>query len=269
MIRWDFPEPTTESWKKWRAKADAAADHLVSLSEGGAAVTADNIKSDLYKGGRDELWDAFHGKCAYCEAKFILDQSGDVEHYRPKLGVTDENDVPVVHPGYFWLAYDWRNLLPSCGKCNRLTKTPAGKLIGKGERFPVSGPRATKRGGEVKEVALFLHPVFDEPADHLTLDAKTGLLAGKTDRGKVTVELLGLNREGLPEERKKVYTSVRGIISDSFGALKHGEFQEAADKLDLLQQYKDGIEAYSWAGRMALAEDKKRLEPLIKFFQKF
>jgi hypothetical protein len=24
----------------------------------------------------------------------------------------------VEHPGYFWLAYHWKNLLPSCAFCN-------------------------------------------------------------------------------------------------------------------------------------------------------
>ncbi len=38
----------------------------------------------------------------------------DVEHYRPKNAVAD-----TEHEGYWWLAMDWTNLLPSCIDCNR------------------------------------------------------------------------------------------------------------------------------------------------------
>jgi uncharacterized protein (TIGR02646 family) len=92
---------------------------------------------------RSVLFDAFLGKCAYCEVQFVLDQTGDVEHFRPKAGVVDEHDQRVDHPGYYWLAYEWSNLLPSCSKCNRLTKTKDGRRVGKGERFPVMGRRAS------------------------------------------------------------------------------------------------------------------------------
>jgi hypothetical protein len=28
--------------------------------------------------------------------------------------VEDEFGYKIKHPGYFWLAYDWKNLMPSC-----------------------------------------------------------------------------------------------------------------------------------------------------------
>ena len=55
----------------------------------------------------------FHNKCAYCESD--LGDNLDVEHFRPKGGVTEEPG----HSGYWWLAHDWTNLLPSCTPCNQ------------------------------------------------------------------------------------------------------------------------------------------------------
>jgi hypothetical protein len=267
MILRTFTEPIDSQWQEWRKKADAATKELITRATLAGAITHADIKEDLYKGGRDVLWKIFHGKCVYCEAKFVLDQSGDVEHFRPKLGVKDENDAPVAHPGYYWLVYDWHNLLPSCAKCNRLTRTDTG-LIGKGERFPVAGKRASQPGEEALEEALLLNPVLDNPEEHLLLDARTGILAGKTPRGTMTEKLLGLNREGLPEERKKVYTSVRGIISDIFAALKNDNLANALESLDLVDRYRRGEEAYSWAGRKALADDATKLEPLVGYLSK-
>jgi len=56
----------------------------------------------------------FHGKCAYCEGYFEDKHPVDVEHYRPKGSVANTD-----HSGYWWLAADWENLLPSCIDCNR------------------------------------------------------------------------------------------------------------------------------------------------------
>ena len=54
----------------------------------------------------------------YCESPVTSTNFGDAEHYRPKKAVTDKKRDTVQygvvpHPGYYWLAYDWRNLLPA------------------------------------------------------------------------------------------------------------------------------------------------------------
>src|SRR5262245_43420933 len=61
------------------------------------------------------LDDLFHGKCAYCESSYRAVDSRDVEHFRPKGGVTEAPE----HPGYWWLAASWSSLLPSCPPCNQ------------------------------------------------------------------------------------------------------------------------------------------------------
>src|SRR5579872_571430 len=59
----------------------------------------------------DQLAKSYSYKCAYCERIC----KADIEHYRPKKAVDEE----AQHPGYYWLCYEWSNLLPSCITCNR------------------------------------------------------------------------------------------------------------------------------------------------------
>ena len=87
------------------------------------------IKKRLYKDPRMQAvykhdGRPFFGKCAYCEDRIVSTQPGDIEHYRPKGCVTNEDGSRVMvdanggkkvpHPGYYWLAYEWTNLLYAC-----------------------------------------------------------------------------------------------------------------------------------------------------------
>ena len=97
-------------------------------------------KNDAVKA---RLVDLFHGKCAYCESFYSSTQPMDVEHFRPKGAVAEDDE----HPGYYWLAATWENLLPSCIDCNRQRNqfdVVEGETIslGKKDRFPIGGTRA-------------------------------------------------------------------------------------------------------------------------------
>jgi hypothetical protein len=189
MICVTFIEPDTLEWKASKAASQQATDGLVAAVAAGSPIKI----SDLYKDRRlkDVLFANIHGKCACCDVKFSDSQQGDVDHHRRKGAIVDEHDQPVNvedhngdpvnHPGYYWLAYTWMNLLPSCSACNRPSRNVLGKLVGKGTRFPVSGTRATVPGEEELEQPLFLHPLFDPIADEFVLDPVTGIIAGMTD----------------------------------------------------------------------------------------
>ena len=137
---------------------------------------------------KDALEAMFHGKCAYCETFYASTQPLDVEHFRPKGAVADADG----HPGYWWLAMDWNNLLPSCIDCNRKRNqiTPTGdtsqvRLLentagfsaatvlgtGKKDSFPIAetGTRASAPGDPLAaEKALLLNPCEDDPDAHLS-----------------------------------------------------------------------------------------------------
>lgn len=257
MIRLEIEPPKDQKWTRWCA--DAAAEHALLLKLYSLSQPI-SIKDSLYKKRKHfhrETWK----KCAYCEAMISLNQPGDVEHFRPKGKVTDENDRIVEvdtengrrpHPGYFWIAYDWRNLLPSCSKCNRLAKTSDGRLVGKSTRFPVKGVHASSPAEIDREVPLLINPLVDDPSEHLDMDVETGVLFKKTDRGEMCIRILDLNREGLPEARKGVYEDVlmhaeafpRALLKDDS---KRGTFHQK-----VLLSHKKGVAAYSLAGRKAL-----------------
>ncbi|MFV3372478.1 endonuclease [Pseudomonas sp. NY15435] len=139
-------------------------------------------KSDSVKKRLDEL---FHGKCSYCESFYASTAPVDVEHYRPKGAVHEDES----HPGYWWLAMNWENLLPSCIDCNRKRKQVIPKLsaalltllenrrgfnyglvalTGKKDSFPILGTRASTEDSElINEHPLLLDPCRDTPEDHL------------------------------------------------------------------------------------------------------
>lgn len=210
MIRLHFSPPEEEpGWQSWVSESNAA------LLEVFASTSKPRIKSELYKRMRDVFLTVSSKKCAYCEAMLTdVVRKGDVEHYRPKGRVRDERGnivrtanaagVDEDHPGYYWLAYDWRNLLPACPACNRRAcDTPSGQQTGKGEIFPtLDGWWATKPEDIDKEQPALLNPYFDDPNEHLVFDVSTGIVGYKTRRGKITIQVLGLNRDGLPEARR-------------------------------------------------------------------
>lgn len=221
------------------------------------------INGDLYKRMRQIVFAAFHGKCAYCEAKFVLDQTGEVEHFRPKGQVLDgdgklvfvkSGSTDVPHPGYYWLAYDWRNLLPSCNKCNNMTKTSQGTWIGKGARFPVKGAWASKPGDEAHEEPMLIHPVLDDPEKYLQFDEHTGLISARdeNEKGKAVIKIFGLNdREGLPEARRNVYDNLVACMHEALDAIALGSLDGYNTRLNKVRSFQAGSEEYSLAGRAA------------------
>lgn len=273
MIKVNFVEPTTPEWIQWKKDAKEAREEAIKKVKAGEKP---EIDAALYKKMKDIIFDAFHGKCAYCESPIAatLTGKGDVEHFRPKGRVMDENGKPVMvelpngkkipHPGYYWLAYDWHNLLPACNKCNRPEKNKTdGKLIGKWDRFPVDGFRAYQPGDEVKEKSLFIHPFFDNPEEHFTFDEATGIIGGKTDAGKTCIEMLGLNRESLPEDRRTTYTQVKSFVDSATACAIHNSFNDLANYLKQLKAYSNGEKYFSMAGRKAIADLKQSLKPIF------
>jgi uncharacterized protein (TIGR02646 family) len=165
----------------------------------------------VYK--REEIKEAlhklFHGKCAYCESRYAATQPMDVEHWRPKAEVHEANGTVLRHQ-YAFLAADWTNLLPSCIDCNRershevvFPNSVRKKLVlGKGNRFPVNGSRATDRPSLANEVALLLSPYWDVPEEHLEF-LREGVVRPKKRSVKAehSIEVYALNRSGLVNER--------------------------------------------------------------------
>lgn len=143
---------------------------------------------------KDALKEAQHHKCCFCEGRFNAYSPGDVEHYRPKRAVRQNKLSEALAPGYFWLAYSWRNLYYSCEICNRSHKR---------DLFPLANPARRVRSpeGDINvEEPLILDPGgIENPRDHIEFRYEHAI--GLTKAGRTTIELLGLNRPALLEER--------------------------------------------------------------------
>lgn len=92
---------------------------------------------------RRALWAMQRKKCGYCERRRDVNRESDIDHFRPKAEVT----LAPAHDGYWWLAYDWNNLLFCCRYCNqryKLNHFPVeseANRVGK-ENTPLAGERA-------------------------------------------------------------------------------------------------------------------------------
>lgn len=173
------------------------------------------FKSAIWAVLKEHLQDLFSWKCAYCEAWFMHVAFGDVEHYRPKAKVEEDPG----HPGYYWLAYDPNNYLPSCQLCNQ--------GIAKKNHFPVSGTRAYEPADSLEdEHPDLVNPYRDAPLRHLrfapsTSNINPGWVMSVDDRGQKSIEHYDLNREFLITVRKREQEYVRlqfkKLLSDEDG----------------------------------------------------
>jgi len=213
MIKLKISEPKSATWKKWRSACRKRTRSDVRNYKPGQSVPI----TELYKREKAFFTDSsgpFKAKCAFCEAP-VSNHYGDVEHYRPKAGVQDRNRKWVTirigtkeirHPGYFWLAYDWNNLMPSCSGCNRFQQG-----VGKASCFPVEGAYAKKRGEEKNEKPLLLNPRIDDPQQHIEFD-DNWIAQPRTERGRATIDIIGLNHRDLPRHRYEAAQDAKKAI---------------------------------------------------------
>jgi hypothetical protein len=266
MRRIEVQPPDNAKWQRWRKDCEQETQNLAAAIAQGESPTfkqnlyrRKSIKSDFFFNKSAP----FYGKCAYCESPISDFQHGDIEHFRPKGGVTDKNDVPIpFHPGYYWLAYDWENLLPSCAICNQPTLI-GNQKIGKHNRFPVMGTHAQKPEEIDQEEPLLINPASpqagDDPEQHLAVDLQTGLMIGLTERGKKCIEIFGLNvRDQLVSERRRACREVTALLIE---ILTKETGAEAIAELQAIQQ---GKRSYTLAACQALAQHWSKLAPIFK-----
>lgn len=118
-----------------------------------------------------------HGKCAFCEAKPLPVSDGDVEHFRPKASLRQSDADPLQRPGYYWLAYDWENLLFACERCNRRHKKSL---------FPLVEPsrRATSHRAPINsEDPVFIDPSAEDPEQYVTYREHIPVAVNDNPRG--------------------------------------------------------------------------------------
>jgi len=191
----------------------------------------------------DQLAKAYHYKCAYCERIC----KSDIEHYRPKKAVDEAGD----HPGYYWLCYEWTNLLPACITCNREgSKHNHFPVLGKRVYAPVLLPGnqlaldtcKVYNSPLIEERPYLLHPEVDHPEDYFSFavdPSGAGIRITGVDsegRGERTIAICKLNRKELTLERvENVIDPFRTSVECLFVELLDQKITEASFIQGMLQ----------------------------------
>ncbi|QDK78258.1 hypothetical protein EXU85_06460 [Spirosoma sp. KCTC 42546] len=176
-------------------RGEKAVEKLKSIFNSGDTTFVFDKTIYGHKSVKEILRTIQHNKCCFCEAKIDHISHGDVEHFRPKAGYQQDDNQPLVKPGYYWLAYDFTNLFFCCQICNQVYKK---------NYFPLADE--SKRANSHKddytvEESLILHPAIDSIDDHLVFEAEIIKPKNGSRKGKETIKRTGLNREFLLKER--------------------------------------------------------------------
>jgi hypothetical protein len=243
-------DPADRNWfAKWLLRARRATRSAIADAEAGKPVT---FNSDIWSDLKQFLLRRhFRGKCAYCESRVTTTDFGDAEHYRPKAGVTQRHGGKMktveyggkAHPGYYWLAYDWRNLLPACGQCN----SGSGKM----NQFPIKTGNSHVTSHKIArsplaldalEVPSLLHPYYHQPEKHLRFGEDGTIAAAPEDTdnmGESSICTYNLWRGDLATTRKEYQEKAWGEFQKAFS--NDTPFARAMEK------YKNGESPYSLA----------------------
>ena len=192
-----------------------------------------DFKADV----RPVLSELSHWKCAYCESLLPTEDSGrTVDRFRPESNALDlARNASEEH--YWWLKYTWENLVPACTSCTSL----------KGTNFPVTGPRLpvpdpvlfpTERFTDASyptDENLIVDPFLDLPHEHFKF-GRDGRVAALSEAGATTINLLGLERATLNEQRREAIDEVESTWDSAltgpgaaWGAKSNGTFERLLD----------------------------------------
>lgn len=311
MIHVEFdPEKLTgeqkEWWDGWQKRANDATLEVIELWEKWRSdPRKDEFKKIFDRTRITKIWgelkdwllkNVFHNKCAYCETP-VGRSIFHAEHYRPKKGVTTEKGRVKIrdaggqecdHPGYFWLAFHWQNLLPSCARCNSPNKKNRFPLP---EQKPHLSILQVLEGSYLKrlrhqiieskrtngiyylqpadlnqfEGRVFLHPYFDEPQRYFTFDDFGQIVPIGTEEEQMiaqqSIEAYNLNGDSIVEERRKAQFDAERRYYDAYCTYRDRKdrvFTKSEARIaakDAIRGFLEGREAYSAAVVAYLKEE--------------
>lgn len=201
-------------WFKSSEKATKKAIREKKEHEADSNVYAhEEVKKSLEK--------LFKGKCAYCEYVFGR-VDWEVEHFRPKGNVLESPG----HPGYYWLAYNWENLYPSCMWCNQIRidrpiwgKSKRGGRGGKADHFPLED-ESTRAVDHTKDISqeqpLLVDPCEDNPENLFEYNPLGEILTKKyiRDRKKAeaSIKIFHLRASRLRNLRKQTIDQIKKVL---------------------------------------------------------
>lgn len=179
---------------------------------------------------KQALIKAQHDKCFLCESKITHIDYGDVEHFRPKKAFRQSETEKLIRPGYYWLAYDWKNLFLACKLCNQRHK----KCL-----FPIENPRQRAKSHQSdlnKEKPLFINPAEENPEEFISfrVDNIVGVVpfaVNDNPKGASTIEGAGLGRLKLCDRRMSLIKPILALYTVASMNLPQPESDQAKAKL--------------------------------------
>lgn len=154
---------------------------------------------------KQALLEMQQGKCAYCEVK-VHDNPGTIDHFRPSGEVKQVDGEQRLRPGYYWLAYEWENLLLACVNCNQYSKRTL---------FPLARPELRARSIHddlSREEPLLINPADDDPGAFVRFREEMIEAIDGNVRGRETIRVLKLNdRPNLVEDRRQRLQIMHGL----------------------------------------------------------
>ncbi|WP_345971325.1 hypothetical protein WCX72_05550 [Sulfurimonas sp. HSL1-6] len=186
-----------------------------------AAISYKNIWSSLSA----ILSKQSNGKCWYCETKENRSDN-PIDHFRPKNKVIE----CVGHPGYWWLAFDWKNYRFACTYCNsrRIDVNTEG---GKHDHFPLLPPAIWNRceTDNHTEYPALLDPCDIDDSSLLTYNINGSACAITDDenaeeyvRASTSIHLYHLNQIATKRARKSIYQSINRLVNDTNQLIDRG-----------------------------------------------
>jgi uncharacterized protein (TIGR02646 family) len=222
-------------------------------------TSVDNIDRSVYADDsvkKQLLRDQFH-RCAYCGC-YLEGPYADVEHYRPKKTYRQSLSSPR-RLGYYWLAYDWDNLLVSCAECNRTLKN---------DLFPLDDEalRDMDNHNISDEKPLILNPAKEDPSLHITYHEHRAIPVlhdGDLDKiGVTTINVFRLNdRAALVESRRRRWEEFE------FAKLQLSLSEQMLNRVDIPESVKKTVRELLDVNRNAIQSYKAPDSEFSEMFQ--
>lgn len=219
-----------------RTKGVELRDSLIAQADAGNTAFCFDNKVFAHKTVKEQMMEDQHRKCAYCE-QYKNGDFGCVEHYRPKGGYDLGAGTPLQQPGYYWLAYDWQNLLFSCSECNTSYKR---------NHFPLvnENARDIEHRDITNEDPAIINPVTTDPGDHIEFSEfiiRPKMVDGQESiQGKTTIGVFRLNdRKDLKERRRNAWEAYNRELVKKAIFLKLNNADGVALCDETLEQMKD------------------------------
>jgi uncharacterized protein (TIGR02646 family) len=192
---------------------------------------------------KQALVDMQHRKCCYCESYVRHVTPGTIDHYRPKAASQQSAGEALTRPGYYWLAYEWENLLFACPTCNQTKRN----------LFPLDDTTRRARSHTdplAREEPLLIDPSKNDPAEFISFREEFAFPLEDNLRGRTSIAILKINdRKDLVERRREklqILRALKRIVT----AIPQSP--EAADAQQILNDFKADTGEYAAMSRTSL-----------------